>query len=310
MLSFLQPRIANTRVGLEFRQDGFALALYRSARYSSLKNIESYWFSCPPAKRLPLLSQVVEQLGLRNCRCDVAIALGDYRRFEIERPNVPESELRDAAHWASRKVIDDNIDELQIEYFDYPESALRGRQARLNIRAAKQAMLQSFRQTVRSANLDLVSIQPVDLSFKNLAALIHPSDQIHLFLKLEDNSALLFISKGVELFFTREFNFNASRLNEGDTSLQELAIEVQRSVDFFEAQTGIITPKKIHLLSLMTDSEQERLASLLGYSKLNLPLQGKLKGLEAMAEASTVGHLKAQGAVAALCQAYTGELAS
>lgn len=307
MLSLLRPRIANTRVGLEFRADGVAIAVTRSARYLNLKQIECFWLPSPPNKRLVNLSQAIDRLGLKGCACNIVLPRNEYQRLEIDKPNVPDDELTGAAYWAVRSLLDQPDSEFQVEYFDYPEQALRGRPPRINVRVVQQETLQSVIQSARAAGLTPDRVSVSDLSVKNLAQQVLKTQDLQLLVKYENGYGLILIQKGGCLYFSRDFALQQRANPSSEDALQTLAVEIQRSIDFFEGQTGLATPKLIHLLSDLDADRQTTLSSLLGYTLKNFPYQGKLLGLDAYTDTSQDSLLSVQSAVAALCAIQGGD---
>jgi MSHA biogenesis protein MshI len=301
VLSLLRPRIANTRVGLEFRADGLAIAVARPARYLNLKHVECFWLPSLPNKRIVNLSQAIDRLGLKGCNCDIVLPRNEYQRLEIDKPNVPDDELTGAARWAVRKVLDQPDSDFQVEYFDYPEQALRGRPPRINVRVVQQDSLNTALQSAKAAGLKPVRVTVSDLAVKNLMQQVLESQDLQLLVKYEKGYGLILIQKGGVLYFCRDF-YLQKRSNPGsEEALQTLAIEIQRSIDYFEGQTGIATPKLIHCLSDLAAERQTALSSLLGYSIRPFPYQGNLGELDSLSDASSGALLSVQSALASLC---------
>lgn len=308
MLSLFRPRIANTRVGLEFRADGLAIAVSRSARYLNLKHVECFWLPSAPNKRLVNLSQAIDRLGLKGCACDIVLPRNEYQRLEIEKPKVPDDELTGAAHWAVRSLLDQPDSEFQVEYFDYPEQALRGRPPRINVRVVQQETLQIVVQSARAAGLVPNRVSVSDLAVKNLAQQVLQTHDLQLIVKYERGYGLILIQREGCLYFSRDFSLQ-QRANPGsEEALQTLAVEIQRSLDFFEGQTGLATPKLIHLLSDLDDERQGILSSLLGYTLKQFPYQGKLLGLESTTDTAPEALLSVQSALAVLCPTQGDEV--
>lgn len=305
MLSFLQPRIANTRIGIEFRADGVAVAVSRSARSAPLKAAECYWLPSAPNKRLQNLGALIRSLKLKGCACDIVLPRNDYQRFELARPNVPNDELHSAAHWAVRKLIDEPVDQYRVECFDFPVDALRNRPPRIHARAARVSTLDNVRQSVQAVGLVPKSIGVSDIALKNFSLNCVADDDLQLVLKVEGGNGLLIIYKQSHLYFARDFLVpSASLLSESDMS-QTLAVEVQRSIDFFEGQTGLTTPKHIHTLSDLSSARLSNIQELLGCRLGPLPLGGSLKGFDVFTDTSVIAHLSTQSALSAVCTPAT-----
>jgi len=301
VFSFFRPRIANTRVGLEFRTDGIAVALTRSARFAPLKSAECFWLPSSPNKRLQHLSDLVRSLKLQGCACDIVLPRSDYQRFELDRPLVPDEDLQNAVHWAVRELTDEAVDEYRAECFEYPIEALRNRPDRVHVRVARVSTLDTIRQSAQAAGLIPKSITVSDLALKNYSINSAADDELQLVLKYENGNGLLVIHRQSCLYFSRDFLIpNSARLQASDLN-QTLAVEVQRSIDFFEGQTGLTTPKQIKIISDLSASHLASLQDLLGARLVSLPLGGKLKGFDVFTDTSMTAHLKTQSALSAIC---------
>ncbi|MCH2158812.1 MAG: hypothetical protein MK096_08575 [Oleiphilaceae bacterium] len=301
MRSLILSRTAHTRVGLEFRTDGLAIALTRSARYPSLKLMESYWLPSAPNKRLQNLRNFVREQGLKGVSCDIVLPRNDYQRIELDAPNVPETELESAVHWAVQALMDDAGMDAQVEYFDYPKEALRNRPPRLHARVARQALIDTLTQSAIAVGLKPKRITVSDLALKNLSETIEPSNELQLTLKCENDFGLITIHKSSQLYFSRDFAISRRATLSADEEMAQVAIEVQRSIDFFEGQTGLALPRQIRLLSSFSESDRVALEMLLGSAVIRLPLQSKLKAVDAYTDTSGDALLKTQNAVAVLC---------
>lgn len=207
------------------------------------------------------LKTYVDKNSLTNTQCNVAFSISKYQMLQLDKPEVEDGELLQALQWSVKEQLFSD-DELAIDYFDTPAEAANLK--KLNVVAISKQEVREVRNGVLKAGLALNIIGIEELATCNLVV---PSDDAIITLKQEEGGQLsLNIVKRNELYFSRRLrgyenlaNFSPEELKMG--VVDNLSLEIQRSMDYFESQLRQAPVKKVYL-SLDT-IHQEALAEFI-----------------------------------------------
>jgi MSHA biogenesis protein MshI len=201
----------------------------------------------------------VKDNNLTNTECNIALSISMYQQLQLNRPAVEDAEINQALQWTIKEQLSSD-DEFTIDYFEHP--AADGE--KLNVFAIKTEDIKEIRDGILNACLALNVIGVEELATCNL---LPPSDDAIITLKQEDGGQLsLNIVKRNQLFFSRRLrgyenlaNFSQEELELG--VVDNLSLEIQRSMDYFESQLRQAPVKKVYI-SLNTIHE-DALADML-----------------------------------------------
>lgn len=207
------------------------------------------------------LKSYVEKNNLANTQCNLVFSISKYQLLQLDKPAVEDSELNQALQWAVKEQLFSD-DELVIDYFDPP--AATSNIQKLNVVAISKRDIIEVRDGVIKAGLALNIIGIEELATCNL---VPPSDDAVITLKQEEGGQLsLNIVKQNKLYFSRRLrgyenlaNFSHEELKMG--VVDNLSLEIQRSMDYFESQLRQAPVKKVYI-SLDT-SHQDALAEFI-----------------------------------------------
>jgi len=254
-------------LGIELHNDGISLAVSRIDQSGALKISACQYKECLPAERVTVLVEMVSELGADGSDCHVVLSPGQFKTYPIEKPKVEENELADAARWKVKDLLDFDLEEAVTDVYAFPEDALRGRPAQVNVVVSRKAIIQEIVDLIGNTGLELKSIDIADLAIRNVAQSISDNhDRAVAVLYLRNGAGMMVLVKGPTVYFSRHFDFSSQALNEPsqqDSVIQQLALEVQRSFDYFESQMGQVPPQTIYLVG---PSPNIPLANMLGGS--------------------------------------------
>jgi MSHA biogenesis protein MshI len=230
------------------------------------------------------LRKLLRDFDPGNAPVSAVLGANDYQLAQIPAPEVPEAEMRAAARWRMREVIDFALDDSTIDVFDVPER--RDLTARRNLFAVAtrgdvpQFIAQSMQRLTH--HLDVIDIP--ELCQRNLCTLM-PQDGKGLACVMlrEDHAQLVLVRQG-RLFVARRFDFDTgldvdgSRSNEHRLDAGALALELQRSIDYYETHFDqpAITDLLVAPGSSLSPALAEEIASLTGLKVHALALQEHL----------------------------------
>ena len=207
------------------------------------------------------LKTYVETNKLVNTQCNIAFSVSKYQLLQLDRPSVEDAELNQALQWSVKEQLASE-DELVIDYFDSPASPSNAK--KLNVVAIKHQDVTEIRDGILKAGLALNVIGVGELATCNILA---PSDDAIITLtQQEDGQLSLNIVKRNQLFFTRRLRGYENLANFSQQELKiavvdNLSLEIQRSMDYFESQLRQAPVKKVYLS--MNTTHQDALAEMI-----------------------------------------------
>ena len=193
------------------------------------------------------LKTYVEDNHLENTRCNIALSISKYQLLQVDRPAVEDHELNQALQWAVKEQLFSD-DELTIDFFEPPAAASNVK--KLNVVAISTRDIIEIRDGILKAGLALNIIGIEELATCKLLA---PSNDAVITLKQEEGGQLsLNIVKNNLLFFSRRLRGyeNLASFSEEELKIgvvDNLSLEIQRSMDYFESQLRQAPVKKVFI---------------------------------------------------------------
>jgi Tfp pilus assembly PilM family ATPase len=216
------------------------------------------------------LAARVKELGLAGTACTAVLAPELYSLRQVDPPAVEPHELREAARWSIKDLVDFSVEDAIVDAFPSPEA--RGRPARLNVVAARRKPLQQLVETLEHSGLELQAIDIVELALRNAAALLPADGRGVALLHAQPPLGVLTLSCSGWLWFSRQLELAPEQLEsaaedalgdklesggEGERALDALLLDLQRSLDYYEHQLGqpspaelVLTPTSVELSTL------------------------------------------------------------
>ncbi|WP_404368069.1 biogenesis protein MshI [Marinobacter sp.] len=251
LLKWLFRRSAGKgRVCLEVRADGIGW----SAVLSAPEKQASFGFlQCTPAGRREALSQLVTERDWSGFKATLVLPLDQYSVFQLERPSeLADTELASALRWKLKDLLDYSPSDAVCDVFPFPSDASRGRGDLINVVAARKSMASELADLVSEANLELDRIDIAELALRNFAASLDPQGRGVALVHLRDRYGQMVVCKGPVLYLSRRLDVTSDDLRDAsrqENAVQSLALEAQRSLDYFESQLGQVPPRAIHLVA-------------------------------------------------------------
>ncbi|MDX1452182.1 MAG: hypothetical protein R3183_06455 [Oleiphilaceae bacterium] len=251
MFSWIKSKAPQLRVGLEIRADGMALAVATKNQEGGRNITFCEYLSCSAAERVAKLSELVEANKLAGAHCHLVLPAEQYQTYPVEKPKVDESELNDAIRWKVKDMLDFDLENAVTDAYAFPEDALRGRPPLVNVTVARKALIQGYVNLLKECGLSLQCIDVADLALRNVCVQIPDREERPTaLLYLRNGSGNMILVKGDTLYLARHFDFSVQALNEPsqqDSVMQQLALEIQRSFDYFESQMAQVPPQEMVL---------------------------------------------------------------
>ncbi len=239
----LQPRTSGgTQLGLWVAPQRFALAHLQlheaaprllDAAHDNFTNLADF---------SARLHSLVHARGWHGQDCRAVLSSQLYRLHQADAPQVPENERNAALGFALRDVLDYPASEAALDAFPLPAVAARGGQERVFVAVSHRPRLQPFAHEIFNAGLKLLSIDIPELSCRDLLQRLPDRPQSAAVLRPTSRGATLYVYHGDDLVVSRTL----SGLNDLEqifasdlrNQQEQLLLEVQRTLDYYESQIG------------------------------------------------------------------------
>lgn len=218
------------------------------------------------------LGRLVQQaVSDRGSTVNLVMTEGQYELLLVDAPRVDPSELRAAVRWKVRSLIDFHIDDAVIDVFEIPGQNNRPQgQAMMYAVAARAREVREHIDLVENADLDLQVIDITEMALRNLAARLEEDVRGVAMLYFDDNHGVITITRQGSLYLSRSLATGTEQLLEDpDISYAQIALEVQRSLDYYDSHFG--QPPVAALCVLPGFAADQGLIESLGEA-LNIPV--------------------------------------
>jgi MSHA biogenesis protein MshI len=210
---------------------------------------------------------------LKAYACTTLMPAGEYHIAQLDAPNVPAEERKEAVRWALKGMVDYPLETACVDVLDIPTQGA-GRQAAVFAVSAAEDRVRARAGLFDAAKIPLLSIDIAELAQRNVAALLEEDNRGLAFLSLDEAGGLLTLTFHGELIAMRRVDVSAVQLSGSDLArreqlLERLVLELQRSLDNFDRQYGFISISK---LILAMDPPVAGLAAALG-ENIYVPVQ-------------------------------------
>lgn len=222
---------------------------------------------------LAALQRLRSARQLKAYACTTLMSSGEYNIAQLDAPNVPKEERKEALRWTLKGMVDYPLESACIDVLDIPLEGA-GRQATVFAVSASENAVRARAGLFDEARVPLEAIDIPDLAQRNVAALLEDENRGLAFLRLDETGGLLTLTFHGELIAVRRVDISAAQLAASDSDrrtqlVERLILELQRSLDNFDRQYSFISISK---LVFALYPRVEGLASVLGES-IYVPVQ-------------------------------------
>lgn len=173
----------------------------------------------------------------------------DYELHLVEAPQVPDEELSDALRFRLKDLVNKPLENIAVQAFRLPADAYRGRMDMAFAAAIEKSRIRQLVDWCEQNQLILAEITIPELSMLQLVAEMEPETSVGV-LRLDPAEGILYLYHNGGLYLTRPLAVGTNDLGlqdgmtgelslETDSRMEKLALELQRSMDYFESQLGM-----------------------------------------------------------------------
>ena len=206
--------------------------------------------------------QAFEALKHEFGRVRVQLVLSQqyYQLVQVDKPNVESSEVNQALIWSIKDMVSEPVTNIHLDYF---ESSLIP-STKVNVVVGSRQFLMQLATACADNGLEITGISIEELALRHL--ITHDNMAHMLVAHLPQQEVLLLVVKAGELLMQRRvrgFNqLNQATLDELKLGLADnLSLEIQRSMDYFESQ---LRQAPVTSISILVEGDSASLANLVG----------------------------------------------
>jgi MSHA biogenesis protein MshI len=233
-------------LGIEISSEGVAVA-HINRLGTGLPVLQSCRFLPREQDQTLPLAQYINELGLKGVGCNVVLPSSSYSLFLSEAPNVEDSELTDAMRWKVKDLIDFPIDDAALDVFRLPKDASRGTAQMVYVVISKRSFINEIIQQLAPVGARVESIDITELALRNLSLLCPDDPNGMAMVRISPGMGNLNIIRGQQLYVCRRFDIDFEGGLLDPLPVNSLALELQRSLDYYEHQMGQVPPSQVYL---------------------------------------------------------------
>lgn len=197
------------------------------------------------------LARLRKNLHLGGQRCAALLDAGEYQFLQLEAPAVAKDEIREAARWRIKDMLDYPPIQATVDVLQIPAEGM-GKPRQVFVVAANNALLGPRMQLFQDAGIVLEAIDVQETAQRNIAALFETENRGLALLSFDEKGGLLTFTFKGELYLSRRMEIAAAQLaaEQGERRLQlfeRIGLELQRSLDHFDRQFSFIPLAKLVL---------------------------------------------------------------
>jgi len=224
-------------------------AVAKTSSVMELTNL-SEWRREPNQPLSHQIKDIAIQSGLENAVWNLVLTPSQYQLLQVDVPEVPEEEINNTLKLKASDLLLYPLSEAALSVFRLPAEAYRGRLKMAYIVAAKRDLITSFQDEFGYLGLNLESVDIADMALRNLGMLVTQKESFAV-LRLENDSSYINCCFQGHMCLNRSVDVGMNQLIESSAPSEGLtinnlqihfdsmALEIQRSLDYFESQLGL-----------------------------------------------------------------------
>jgi MSHA biogenesis protein MshI len=204
------------------------------------------------SKALTVLKEKYPSSG----QCNLILAASMYQIVQVDKPNVPDTEINGALKWQVKDLVPFSPDNMVVDYFEAP--GVVGSTEKINVVCASLNKLKDIVEQLSRDGFNVKNITTEEFAFTSLVPVA--DDAYLLVCQQPHEEVLLLIVKQGKIYFHRRLRGFTQMATKSEAELSmsvidPLSLEIQRSTDYFERQLKQAPIKYIKIiLPMKTES--------------------------------------------------------
>jgi len=260
-----QQSASRGTVAISFMQNQLAVAItnHSESRSPFMTFCES--ISCTAHEQQSVLNELSKTHQLNEYTCHLVLSPEQYYLITLEKPDVSEDEIKEAVRWKINDRLEYPAEQAVIDYYTLPDSNRTNSNKMLDVIASPRKNILAMTEKCQQAGLNLTVIDIQETVLRNLATLLPESNQGVALLYLGKDSGTIVIQKLGCIYLSRKIAIGCQQLQQKEpfsSSAQlnlehdNLALEIQRSLDYVESYFGIPPVSSLAIIPIPEDTQQ------------------------------------------------------
>lgn len=241
-------------IGIEVLSDGLAVAAKgcfgAEAELNIAEMLDDETDTDNAMTREAKLLAFVDKHKLGNRRCNLVLHQNDYQLLLVEAPDVPEEEVRSAIRWKIKDLIAIKLESAAIDIFFLPQDGNRSTKKMVYVVVSDTQKLKQLVDMVNGSGLKLAAIDIPEMAIRNIAQLKSAeqmSERGVAVARILPGGGTISLYRQGNLYLSRQFKLDYSGGLLDDLPTDTLALEIQRSLDYYERQMGLAPPALLYI---------------------------------------------------------------
>ncbi len=189
------------------------------------------------------IKKIVSQFKLNQFAVNYLLELDQYQYIQLDKPKVPKEELKEAVRWQLKDLISFPVEDISLDVIEIPNSKQNpDNEAFVYAMFSQNALIGEISNRLLNTKMNLKAIDTRIMAQRNIAKLLAKNG--------EGEALLSFTKSGALLTFTFEGEVCNARFIEisdanSPSSFEKISLELQRSLDGFEAKFRHVFIKKL-----------------------------------------------------------------
>ncbi len=232
-----------SQIGVDFRSGGVAVAQVLSGTKNSGSVVRAEFIEALGQEaQVEALRKWVRANGLQKTPCVCLVAHDDCDVYQVEKPEVEESEMMQAVTWKIKDLISYDVGNAVVDSYPMPLSS-KNNQQQVGVVAAHDTVIGGYVECIKSSAMRLRTLDIHDLVCSNLEVVRESVGKSLALMTFSDDAGLLSVYYDTDLYVSRGFKIGIDRLekagSDDESAFDALLLEIQRSFDYFESFYGM-----------------------------------------------------------------------
>lgn len=208
-----------------------------------------------------VLSAAVAEHHLSGMECVWILQPESYQTFLMEALPVADNEFQAAIRWKVKSMISFPIEDAVIDYYKTPEQKTHKPTPMIMTIVSQISYLAPYVKKIQATGLRLTTIDIDELALRNITALFETDEKTTALIYLRNAMSYISLTNRKTLYFERAVDFgldaigSVENVEQTNPSLDKLALELQRSIDYFQTQWRLPLPSRIFITSVVDHAQ-------------------------------------------------------
>jgi len=238
---------------IEFNEHGFAVVEVMVDK-NQLKIVNcSFVHNTNTKIRGELINELFDRKRINKDNCKIVLSGHSYKFLLAEAPNAPLESLR---HIMPNKIKDSlpwKLSEVTADVLQLPQDAFKGRKNSVYVAVAQTELIDNYVRLLMGVGIQPDNVTTVELGLRAYWPLINPEPKKSIgIMRITESGGVIVMMCDGDIYLARRIVIDLNSLNEEGVNRQDVfdqvVLEIQRSVEFYESQLGKGSVSKVVML--------------------------------------------------------------